>query len=47
MKTSTAARPDPAETLTKALLNAGRELGFTQNDLGAVGGRNRTVSSRG
>lgn len=47
MKTSTAARPDPAETLTKAFLNAGRELGLTQDDLGAVVGRNRTVFRRG
>jgi hypothetical protein len=46
MNLRTLAAPDPAATLTKALLNAGRELGLSQADLGAVVGRNRTSLHR-
>ena len=47
MNTQTAVRPNESETLTKAFLNAGRALGLTQDDLGEVIGRDRTVFSRG
>jgi len=40
----TAARPN--EVLSRALVKAGRELGLTQADLGAVIGRDRTALSR-
>ena len=46
MNPLTATRADPNETLTKALLNAGRALGLTQDELGAVVGRDRTVFRR-
>jgi hypothetical protein len=39
-------KPDESATLTKALLNAGRALGLTQDDLGRVVGRDRTVFHR-
>ncbi len=38
--------PDPTATLTRALLAAGRELGLTQAEVGAVVGRNRTSLHR-
>jgi hypothetical protein len=47
MKTLAATQPDAGETLTKALLSAGRALGLTQDDLGAIIGRDRTVFRRG
>jgi len=47
MATQTVIQPDPAETLTKALLNAGKILGLTQDELGVIIGRDRTVFSRG
>jgi hypothetical protein len=47
MKTQPATQPDPIETLTKAYLNAGKALGLTQEDLGSVIGRDRTLFSRG
>jgi hypothetical protein len=37
----------PAEVLTRALVKAGKELGLTQVDLGAIVGRDRTALSRG
>ena len=40
-------RPDARRVLAAALTNAGRELGLTQADLGAVVGRDRTAISRG
>ncbi|MBI1194826.1 MAG: DUF2384 domain-containing protein [Gammaproteobacteria bacterium] len=40
-------RPEPAATLTKAFLNAGKELGLNQDELGAVIGRNRAAFRRG
>ncbi|KAA3632353.1 MAG: DUF2384 domain-containing protein [Proteobacteria bacterium] len=39
-------RPDAAATLTKALLNAGREMGLSQQDIGEVVGRNRSSLHR-
>lgn len=47
VNTLTAPQPDAGKTLTKALLNAGRALGLTQDDLGAVIGRDRTLFRRG
>jgi hypothetical protein len=38
--------PSPAAVLTRALVKAGKELGLTQADLGAIVGRDRTVLSR-
>ena len=46
MGTLTATKPDAIETLTKAFLNAGKALGLTQDDLGAIVGRDRTVFRR-
>ena len=37
----------PAEVLTRALVKAGKELGLTQADLGAIVSRDRTALSRG
>ncbi|EKE77844.1 antitoxin Xre-like helix-turn-helix domain-containing protein [Gallaecimonas xiamenensis] len=36
------AQLDPKTVLSKALLNAGKDLGLTQAEVGAVIGRNRT-----
>jgi hypothetical protein len=47
MNAQPATQPDPVETLTKAYLNAGKALGLTQEDLGSVIGRDRTLFSRG
>jgi hypothetical protein len=47
MDSNLATRPDPRRVLAAALVNAGRELGLTQAQLGAVIGRDRTVLSRG
>ncbi len=47
MNMQPATHPDPVETLTKAYLNAGKALGLTQEDLGTVIGRDRTLFSRG
>lgn len=44
---NTASQPDPAATLSKALLNAGKALGLTQDELGAIIGRDRTSLRRG
>ena len=37
----------PSAVLTRALAKAGKELGLTQADLGAIVGRDRTALSRG
>jgi hypothetical protein len=37
----------PAEVLGEAFLNAGKDLGLTQADLGVIIGRDRTIVSRG
>lgn len=37
----------PAEVLTRAVVKAGKELGLTQSELGAIVGRDRTALSRG
>lgn len=42
-----AARPDPGEVLAKAAVRAGKALGLSQSDLGAVIGRDRTSLRRG
>jgi len=46
MKTQPITRPDANSTLTKAFLNAGKALGLTRDDLGAVIGRDRTFFRR-
>src|SRR4051794_25635538 len=38
---------EPAGVLTPALIKAGKELGLTQADVGAIVGRDRTALSRG
>jgi len=47
VETNLAKRPDARRVLTSALVGAGKELGLTQADLGAVVGRDRTAVSRG
>ena len=47
MDTNLATSPDARRVLAAALVNAGKELGLTQADLGAVIGRDRTALSRG
>jgi hypothetical protein len=42
-----AVRPDPRALLTKALLNAGKALGLSQQRLAEIIGRERTAFSRG
>jgi len=44
---SVASAPAEAEVLARALRAAGAGLGLTQNDLGAVIGKDRTTISRG
>ena len=46
MNTQIRLQPTPAETLTKALLNAAKLMGLTQDELGMVIGRDRTVFRR-
>lgn len=47
MNVNVVAQPDPRRVLATALVNAGKELGLTQQDLGQVIGRDRTALSRG
>jgi hypothetical protein len=47
MDSRLAVRPEPGRILASALVNAGKELGLTQTELGAVVGRDRTALSRG
>ena len=47
MSAITVPKPDAAQVLGKALMNAGRGLGLTQAALGAVVGKDRTAISRG
>jgi Antitoxin Xre/MbcA/ParS C-terminal toxin-binding domain/Antitoxin Xre-like helix-turn-helix domain len=47
MDSNLATRPDPRRVLAAALVSAGKELGLTQAELGAVIGRDRTAISRG
>jgi hypothetical protein len=47
MESNLATEPDARRVLASALVNAGKELGLTQADLGAVIGRDRTALSRG
>ncbi|MBK1631405.1 XRE family transcriptional regulator [Thiohalocapsa halophila] len=44
---ATATPPDPRQVLTKALLNAGKGLGLSQQQLADIVGRERTIFSRG
>lgn len=46
MSTVQIQNPDAAVVLSTALLNAGKDLGLSQSDLGAVIGRDRTAFSR-
>jgi hypothetical protein len=46
MNTLAARKPEPNATLTKAFLNAGKALGLTQDDLGTIIGRDRTLFHR-
>ena len=39
--------PDPAQTLAKAVLNAGKQLGLTQSEVGKIIGRDRSRISQG
>ena len=47
MSSNVLAQPEPRRVLATALVNAGKELGLTQHDLGQVIGKDRTVLSRG
>ena len=47
MTTNTKPAPQEAQVLAKALINAGKDLGLKQSDLGAVIGKDRTVLRRG
>ena len=46
MEPNTVAQPDPRRVLATALINAGKELGFTQRELEGVIGRDRTALNR-
>lgn len=47
MRSLPAHQPDPGSTLAKAVLNAGKALGLTQADVGAIVGRDRSALHRG
>ena len=47
MNTSALAQPEARRVLANALVNAGRELGLTQQVLGDIIGKDRTTLSRG
>lgn len=47
MPTLAAEKADPAATLAKAVLNAGKKLGLTQAELGEAIGRDRSTFHRG
>ena len=47
MKQAIASHSDKADVLAEAIGNAGRQLGLTQAELGAVIGKDRTAISRG
>ena len=47
MESNLVREPDARRVLALALVNAGKELGLTQADVGAVIGRDRTALSRG
>jgi hypothetical protein len=46
MNTLAARKPESGATLTKAFLNAGKALGLTQDELGTIIGRDRTLFHR-
>jgi hypothetical protein len=47
MSANPATHPDPGELLAKAALRAGKALGLSQTEIGAVIGRDRTSLRRG
>ena len=47
MNLAIAAAPDRASVLAEAYINAGRQLGLTQSDLGEIIGKDRSAISRG
>lgn len=47
MELAARSNPDPRAVLTKALLNAGRTLGLSQDVLGEIVGRDRSSIARG
>ena len=47
MNLSQKIEPNQKQTLSKALLNAGRQLGLSQAELGKIIGKDRTSLSRG
>jgi hypothetical protein len=47
MHANALADPDPKAVLSKALMNAGRLLGLSQAEVGAVVGKDRTSIARG
>lgn len=47
MNLATLHAPDPAAVLAEAYANAGKYLGLTQSDLGAIIGKDRSSISRG
>lgn len=46
MSVATLRKPDATQVITKALLNAGKEMGLTQATVGVVIGKDRTAISR-
>jgi hypothetical protein len=47
MNLAVAHEADPASVLSEALVNAGKQLGMSQADLGHIIGKDRTAISRG
>lgn len=47
MNMAALAHPEPEKVLSKALVNAGKVLGFSQADLGAIIGKDRSNFRRG
>jgi hypothetical protein len=47
MSVALVAKPEASEVIAEALANAGRSLGLTQAELGAVIGKDRSAISRG
>ena len=47
MNLALASKPDKANVLAEAFISAGRQLGLTQADLGAIIGKDRSAVSRG
>ena len=47
MRATTVEQPDPAATLARAFIGAGKQLGLTQSELGEIIGRDRSALYRG